>query len=452
MNKKYYLPESVVLIDDTSKYTKETKLRFNDLVYGEFISSFKALQDAQASTHPKAIAERRAKTNLEKYGNVNAGATKEARRKAKDTMLQRYGVDAALKNKDILSKALNTLNKNYGVDNPMRSDEIKAQHRNNMIDTYGVPNPMQIEEIRARMAEINPFKSRAVQERILDKKNLKGIRSSKDEIELFDYVKSLGYSPLRSKVSNDTRSYQIDVLVKEKNLGIEYNGTYYHSEWYVSKNYHLDKYNACKNKGMKLLQFFDYEWLNRKEQVKGFIKSALGNNEIKVAGRKTELRIVDKEEAKVFLDNHHILGSCNFSFSIGLYYNNELLLLTTFGKHHRNKNELILSRLCGKNSVTVQGGLDKICNYVRNNYGTFYTWIDLRMSNGEGWLKSGWSFVHQLPPDYFYYHTKKRTIVSKQSRQKKLVGTPEGMTEFQHAEIDGLIKVWDCGKIKLQYK
>jgi len=58
-----------------------------------------------------------------------------------------------------------------------------------------------------------------------------------------------------------------------------------------------------------------------------------------------------------------------------------------------------------------------------------------------------------LPPDYFYIDTNRQCkVISKQSRQKKKVNTPEGMTEYEHSLLDGLSRVWDCGKIRFIYR
>ena len=56
----------------------------------------------------------------------------------------------------------------------------------------------------------------------------------------------------------------------------------------------------------------------------------------------------------------------------------------------------------------------------------------------------------QLKPDYFY--TDGINVISKQSRMKSVVGTPEGVTEAEHAILDGLVKAYDCGKIRFVFK
>lgn len=245
--------------------------------------------------------------------------------------------------------------------------------------------------------------------------------------------------------------FEIDFYIPELNIGIEYNGSYWHSELYRSKNYHLDKYNLCKNKNIQLIQLFDTEWRDKKAQVKSFLRSKLQKNNKFIGARKTKLQEVPKPEAVKFLNQYHIQGTCNFRIAYGLYFENELVCLATFGTHHRNNTETVLSRYVGKENVTVQGGLNRIIQYFLKTNGNFSTWVDLRFSNGDNWLKLGGKLNLILKPDYFYWDIKNRKRISKQSRKKTNVYTPKSMTEYEHAKLDGLTRVYDCGKLKISF-
>jgi len=246
-------------------------------------------------------------------------------------------------------------------------------------------------------------------------------------------------------------SFQIDFYIPELSIGIEYNGSYWHSEIYRKKNYHFDKYNLCQKNQIQLIQIFDTEWEQKKDQIKSFLRSKLQKNTRFVGARKTELREVPKETAITFLNQYHILGSCRFQVAYGLYFKDELVCLATFGKHHRNNLETVLSRYVGKENVTVQGGLNKIIKAYIKASGSFSTWVDLRFSNGLNWLKLGGVLNSKLPPDYFYWDIKNRKKVSKQSRKKINVSTPDNMTEHEHAKKEGLTRVYDCGKLKISF-
>lgn len=161
---------------------------------------------------------------------------------------------------------------------------------------------------------------------------------------------------------------------------------------------------------------------------------------------------MEKEEARDFLNSYHIQGSPGFDSALGIYYNNDLMCLASFGKHHRNNNEWVLSRFVGKTNYNVIGGLSRLVKHGLEKYGNISTWVDLRWSTGLNWIKCGWELTNTLPPDYFYFDNKTGNTISKQTRQKKKIGTPVGLTEHEHALQEKLYRIYDCGKLKLTIK
>lgn len=272
--------------------------------------------------------------------------------------------------------------------------------------------------------------------------------TSKGEREILTFIQTLFPKAARGFVGNK----EVDIKIEEKKLCIEYNGTYWHSEKKVGKTYHFDKTVMCEKHGYRLIHIFDFEWATRKLQVIDFVKSALGMNE-KIGARKCVLKIVDRSEAISFISHNHIQGSITHGLNLclGLYYKDELISVATFGKHHRGNGEWILNRFCCKHGVNVIGGLSRLSKRASETLKSdIYSWADRRFSQGTGYLASGWEISSELQPDYFYI--KKGETVAKQSRMKSKMNTPAGMTEAQHAELDGLEKVWDCGKIKMIFK
>lgn len=275
---------------------------------------------------------------------------------------------------------------------------------------------------------------------------------SKQEFELVQFVESLGFEVIRNS-RKVIPPLELDIFIPELNIAIEYNGSIWHSEFNgKDRNYHVLKTQECSKNGIQLIQIFDFEWNNRQEQVKSFLLSKLNRNSIRLYARKCQVIELSTQEAKNFLGKYHILGSCNFIKAFGLIYNNEVQSMICIGRHHRNNSEMVLSRYVGKTGVTVAGGLSKLVSAAVKEFGKLSTWVDLRWSNGESWINSGWELERVLPPDYFYLNTKNRTIISKQSRKKSSVNTPNHMTEKEHAESEGLTRIWDCGKIKLVYR
>lgn len=461
---KYWLPNGVTLAPDHPDiYRQDTKLVFIDSEFGEFVSYFKALQLAEASTHPKAVQKRREITNINKYGGTNPSHSKEVRRKASDTMEKLYGVRHALHSQKFIDKSMQTTTINHGVKNSMLSDKIVKKMEQTTLDRHGVRNGMQSSSIRKKLQDSNLKKYGVTNPgglpQFIEKAfktmtdNGNGRPASKGELEMLEFVRSLGLDANKGYVGG-ANPKELDIKIKEKNIAIEYNGVYWHSmsRPQMYKDYHYDKMMVCAASDYKLLQFFDFEWSKRQDQVKSFLRSALGKNEVKLNGRQTEIRYVPKPEAFEFLEKYHILGKANHLKAFGLYFNNELQCMITIGLHHRNNSEFVLNRYVGKENVTVRGGLQKLVKAAVTEYGTISTWIDLRMSNGANWLTAGWEQVSILKPDYFYYDPATNKIISKQSRAKRAVNTPSNMTEYEHAQQDGLHRVYDCGKIKLIYR
>lgn len=310
----------------------------------------------------------------------------------------------------------------YGVSNASYLGDVIEKRKKTFLERFGVESYFQTEEFANLPIVVN--------------------NSSKSELEIRDWVRSLGID------CEKTRQFgkEIDIYIESQKIGIEYHGLFWHSEYSKDRNYHNEKRLECTKRGVKLIQIFEHEWRDRKRQVKAFLLSALGRNEHKIGARKLHFKEVPREEAKDFLEKYHIQGATSFIAAIGGYLDNKLLVLATFGRHHRDARTIVLSRFVTKENWTVAGSLSKLSKMGCERFGTLISWCDLRWSDGNGYRKSGWVEEKTLNPDYFY--TNGRYVISKQSRRKSVVGTPSEMTEHEHALLDGLYRVYDCGKIR----
>jgi hypothetical protein len=301
-------------------------------------------------------------------------------------------------------------------------------------------NERRKESVRARygvdfIAEVPEIIERGMKTRIEGSKA--NFFRSAGETEVNEFVQSLGMETCH--YASGTK--EIDILSKEHMIGIEYNGLYWHSEATRPNNRgHLDKKELCKKEGIDLIQLWEDQWSNRKDQVKNYLRSRFGKNENRIAVRKCRVWEVPKDEAKQFVNAHHIQEVHNFDIAFGAYFNGELIAVATFGKHHRNGEETVLSRLCSKVNWTCTGFLGKVVRMAKEHFkAPIKTWVDRCLSEGESYLKAGFALVDTLPPDYFYHKGPRR--IPKQSFRKI-----DERTETQRAKDEGLSRVWDCGK------
>lgn len=358
------------------------------------------------------------------------------------------------------SAKIGELNGFYGK---RHSEENKKLHSNRMkIKSLLVPLE-QRQELSESMQKAyekkhgfrNPMRHPKHSKNWQNAKSNKKNGDSKGEIQIREFVESLGVAQTKHLMFDITTNAhkEIDVFVPDKMIGIEHNGLNCHADDYKTNTYHRDKYLLAKKSGISLIQLFSNEWHYRQDQCKNFIRSKLGMNSNKIGARQAEFKWISHLQAKQFIDEFHIQPSRGMIGAIGVFYKDLLVAVTSFNYHHRdsNKEKIVLSRLVYRNDWTVHGSLSKMTQMASEHFKKdLITWSDLRFTEGKGYVAAGWEFEKALPIDYCY--TDGRFVIPKQSRKKSEVGTPEDMTEGQHAEIDGLRRIYDCGKIRFVFK
>ena len=173
-----------------------------------------------------------------------------------------------------------------------------------------------------------------------------GFRLSNTENEIYDYCKSL-YIFTEQSNRKVIQPYELDIYIPIFNYAIEYNGLVWHSNKYkTNKKYHLNKLNLCKEKGIKLLQIFEDEYLYHKDIVLNKIKHILKKCDDlpKIYARKCEIKEIKKEIAKPFLEKYHIQGYVPSTIYLGCYCNTELIGVMQFKQERKNINNWELTR------------------------------------------------------------------------------------------------------------
>ncbi len=249
---------------------------------------------------------------------------------------------------------------------------------------------------------------------------------------------------------------ELDIYIPSKGVAIEFNGLYWHSELYKDPMYHLNKTKLCNKNGVRLIHIFEDEWIFKKDIVVSRIKAILGLTENKIYGRKTVIKEVSANECKTFLEQNHIQGNINSKIRLGLYYNNELVSLMTFGKMRKSlgrvsdENKYELLRFCNKLNTNIIGGASKLLNYLIKKYNPneIISYADRRWSKGNLYEKLGFTFNHNSNPNYWYIIGKNR---KHRFGYRKDVLVKEGYdknkTEHQIMLNRGIYRIYDCGNI-----
>jgi hypothetical protein len=90
---------------------------------------------------------------------------------------------------------------------------------------------------------------------------------SNEEQELMDFVHC--YFPNAHKDRKMIHPLELDIVVDELKLAIEFNGCYHHSvESGIQSGYHFSKTLMCEERGYRLVHIWEDEWIDHKEEVK----------------------------------------------------------------------------------------------------------------------------------------------------------------------------------------
>lgn len=424
------------------------------------------------------FTERVHKTNLDKFGFINPFMDSE---RIKGIFKEKYGVEHPSQVKEFNNKIRETTFERYGYENILSSPIIRDKIRRTNLEKYGDKTPMKCEIIR----ENSEIGSNANYIKYLDN-NISlfncdkefnhtfemtsdnyhnRIRSSIDlcticnpigenrsikEKELLEYIKSIYFGEV---ISGYRDGLEIDIYLPELNIGFEFNGLYFHSNKFKEKNYHLNKTDYFKEKGIRIIHIWEDDWFLRKEIVKSQISNLFRINTEKIFARKCLVReIKDSKIISEFLNNNHIQGRVNSSLKLGLYFNEELVSLMTFDHNEgRKKMELggyNLNRFCNKKGINVVGGASKLLSYFIKNYDVkrIVSYADKDWSVGNLYEVLGFINVGGNGPDYKYIV--KGCRVHKSRYKKSKLKTE--LTESKQMELNEINKIFDCGKLKFE--
>jgi len=300
-------------------------------------------------------------------------------------------------------------------------------------------------------------------------KHLNNSRCSRQEKDIRNFISSMGFKVEAGKrlfLSNDEinsfdwyfkhipstskkRYCELDIFIPDKSIAIEFHGAMFHDAFGKDGEKHKRlpkfKYELCKQRGIRLIQIYEFDWTNKKDQIKSLIKNSLGIVERRVFARKCEIKEVSNDVAQSFYAQYHLKGRSPTSiFHKGLYLDKELLMVISVGKEGRGATDRYsVTRMCVKAGIQVVGGLSRLTSYILNKYKELSTLIDLLTFNGNSWITSGWKIHRVNRPTYVYFDKEKRCKVDKQ----KFSSVKNESTAVKNT--NKYCQLWDCGKLRL---
>lgn len=294
------------------------------------------------------------------------------------------------------------------------------------------------------------------------------IRSQYEE-EIIEFLNK--YFPNEGIVRNFRKVFcgksEIDIYIPSKNVGIEFNGLYWHSEISGGKDkyYHINKTKICEQENIRLIQIFEDDWVKNKNLIKKKILHILGMSysSKKIYARQCQIKLIPKKEKSEFLQFNHIQGDDKSSIALGCYQNDKLVSVMTFGKmsivkgsKKSDPGEYELNRFCSDNDFICIGMFGKLLKYfIKNFHPTrIITYADLAWSSKTQNIYTSYNFKYNgnTTPGYWYTNDYKHRIHRFQFTKQKLVkmGHDSKKTEWEIMKKLGYDRIWDCGHLKYE--
>lgn len=462
----------------------------NNLKFISIKNGYRKYCSKKCLSNDPVIKEKRKITCIEKYGCDNPMKNNEVRSRFNDSIYEKYGVKNISKLEFIKGKKVKTTLLNYGVEYNSQRTNIKEslslimksksnllneKIKENLVDYINNKvkdhNLLLIEIIDTSFYKLKcplyhdfEIHKNTLNDRINNKNTICTIcnpinNESDAQNQLMKFIESI-YDKKIIKNDRALIGSELDIYLPENSIAFEFNGIYWHSDFYKHKDYHLNKTNLCLEKGIQLIHIWEDDWKYKRSIVESRIRSILGVSN-RIWGRLCKVDVVDSKKAKIFLEENHIQGYCVSKHNIGLFYKNELVSIMTFGSLRRSLGQKSqdksyeLLRFCNKLNTSVIGGASKIFkHFIKNNdINLIISYADRCWSNGNLYKRLGFRNIGTTKPNYYYVVNgvrKNRFLYRKNILVKE--GYNENKTEFEIMRERGINKIFDSGNIKFIYQ
>lgn len=374
---------------------------------------------------------------------------------------------------DIQEKRINTSRQKYGVDYPWQSPEIITRKiansrlklaeiwQNQLLQHNIIPlfNLQDYLDNRQKLpvkcsicnTEFQLSRFTNIAQKIVRCPSCFTPKASKSQHEIAEFIKSFGIQVqlnCRSKI----HPYEIDIYIPECNVGIEYDGLYWHSERGRPdiKEALTKKLEKIQSTNLQIIMVNEYDWQNSQDIVKSRIASILGKNK-RVFARNTTVKKISKKDASTFLKINHLQGTVGCSSAYGLFYSEKLIAVMTFGKPRFAKAEYELLRYASKMGINIVGGGSKLLNafILDTKPSSIISYADKRWGNGKIYEKMGFEFDGNTGLGFFYVSSNGHIVTRSKAQKhklKKLLDNFDGTkSEQENMNLAGYSRFWTPG-------
>lgn len=249
--------------------------------------------------------------------------------------------------------------------------------------------------------------------------------------------------------------FRADIVVK--NLVVELNGEYWHTEDRVGVSRHKDKRELALANGYKIAMFTDTEWRTKEEVIKSWLLQEITNASTVEFDRRLPYSTVELSaaEAALHLEKTKLLTSRPADVWVGLKQDNVLLNVAGFKLVTSKRKRLnCMSEACviAVSDVAPEGSLAPILHYAQQllGFAILKAISDDRFFKSSAFLQCGFTPHSKLNPAYTY--SKSGNPVARKEVQKSALAVnpkalyDESLTVCELLGLNGIKRLYDAGR------
>lgn len=414
---------------------------------------------------------------FDKYGVYHPPQLKDFDEKSKKTFQKNYnGYNHAMKNPEYYENWIENFEKLYGVKTPFELPGFNDKFVSTMLSNHGVIHPSKILRVKKSKSlklreRFIPYLYKRLKElnlELLDEKykhahfehnwkckicgtefkciwnftylenkcptcNPRKNSVSKGELELQSFFESLNIDYIANS-RQIIKPYELDIFLPEYNVAIEFDGLYWHSDEFVTKNYHKMKTDMCEEIGIRLIHIFEDEWAFKKDLIKWKLKEILNKDIFEnVEFNSCIIKEINDKIKDNFIDEYDLRNkSQNSDLNIGCFYKNDLIYVMTF----ELKDGVLKLLNCCRN-YKYSDVKNEMLNHISDKYKVkkFIKTIDRKWNNRKEFEIIGFKIKSNIDPILWLVHDSYKFVVNKIDENNNDRGSS---------------KIWDCGYIELE--
>lgn len=294
--------------------------------------------------------------------------------------------------------------------------------------------------------------------------------TSQGERDVAAWVADLGLVAERNRRDLLNMPFEIDIFLPDLQVGIEYNGCYWHSDKFDrNTRVHEFKHRLARQAGIRLITVWDYDWRHRQDVVKQHLLRALGQDDSpRIGARTCQVDTLSTAVANRLYSDHHLQGPVRGAvLHLGLLHQGSPVAAMSFtqGAARRGKadeGEWELARYA--TTAHISGGASRLFAAFRSQVQPRIVWSfsDYQHFSGQMYPRIGFTHDGDLPADYRVVHPnglrtwhksmwQRRSIPARLrelNRRDTFDPASDPRTERDMQDAVNVLRVWDAGKAR----